>query len=72
MDEKNWKKFQEQGKFFQTLMIHHGNSFYLCNKVDKRGRIYSSGFHMNVQGSSFKKAMINFKHREIPTGLSSW
>lgn len=72
MDEKTWKKFQEQGKFFQTLMIHHGNSFYLCNKVDKRGRIYSSGYHVNVQGSSFKKAMVNFKHREIPTGLSSW
>lgn len=72
MDERNWKKFQEQGKFFQTLMIHHGNSFYLCNKVDKRGRIYSSGYHVNVQGSSFKKAMVNFKHREIPTGLSSW
>jgi hypothetical protein len=72
MDEKNWKKFQEQGKFFQALMIHHGNSFYLCNKVDKRGRIYSSGYHVNVQGSSFKKAMVNFKHREIPTGLSSW
>lgn len=68
----NWDKYQEQGAFFQHLMIHHGNSFYLCNKVDKRGRIYSSGFHVNVQGSSFKKAMVNFKHREIPTGLSSW
>lgn len=72
MDAKTWKKFQEQGNFFQHLMIHHGNSFYLCNKVDKRGRIYSSGFHVNVQGSSFKKAMVNFKHHEIPTGLSSW
>ena len=72
MDAKTWKKFQEQGKFFQHLMIHHGNSFYLCNKVDKRGRIYSSGYHVNVQGSSFKKAMVNFKHREIPTGLPSW
>ena len=68
----NWDKYQEQGAFFQHLMIHHGNSFYLCNKVDKRGRIYSSGYHVNVQGSSFKKAMVNFKHREIPTGLSSW
>ena len=72
MDEKNWKKFQEQGKFFQTLMIHHGNSFYLCNKVDKRGRIYATGYHISTQASSFKKASINFKHREIPTGLSSW
>ena len=68
----NWDKYQEQGAFFQHLMIHHGNSFYLCNKVDKRGRIYSSGYHVNVQGSSFKKAMVNFKHHEIPTGLSSW
>ena len=68
----NWDKYQEQGAFLQHLMVHHGNSFYLCNKVDKRGRIYSSGFHMNVQGSSFKKAMVNFKHHEIPTGLSSW
>ena len=25
MDAKTWKKFQEQGKFFQTLMVHHGN-----------------------------------------------
>lgn len=72
MDEKNWKKFQEQGKFFQTLMIHHGNSFYLCNKVDKRGRIYATGYHISTQASSFKKAMVNFKHHEIPTGLSSW
>ena len=72
MDAKTWKKFQEQGKFFQHLMIHHGNSFYLCNKVDKRGRIYSSGYHVNVQGSSFKKAMVNFKHHEIPTGLAEW
>ena len=72
MDEKTWKKFQEQGKFFQHLMIHHGNSFYLCNKVDKRGRIYSSGYHVNFQGSSFKKAMVNFKHHEIPTGLETW
>lgn len=72
MDAKTWKKFQEQGKFFQTLMIHHGNSFYLCNKVDKRGRIYSNGYHISPQASSFKKASINFKHREIPTGLDSW
>ena len=68
----NWDKYQEQGAFLQHLMVHHGNSFYLCNKVDKRGRIYSSGYHVNVQGSSFKKAMVNFKHHEIPTGLDSW
>ena len=64
--------FKEQSAFFFKLMKHHGNSLYITNKVDKRGRIYSQGFHINPQGDSYHKAMINLKHREIPTGLSSW
>ncbi len=64
--------FKEQSKFFFKLMKHHGNSLYITNKVDKRGRIYSQGFHINPQGDSYHKAMLNLKHREIPTGLSSW
>ena len=64
--------FKEQSKFFVKLMKHHGNSLYITNKVDKRGRIYSQGFHINPQGDSYHKAMLNLKHREIPTGLSSW
>lgn len=64
--------FKEQSKFFVKLMTHHGNALYITNKVDKRGRIYSQGFHINPQGDSYHKAMLNLKHREIPTGLSSW
>lgn len=64
--------FKEQSKFFFKLMTHHGNSMYITNKVDKRGRIYSQGFHINPQGDSYHKAMLNLKHHEIPTGLPSW
>ena len=64
--------FKEQSKFFVKLMKHHGNSLYITNKVDKRGRIYSQGFHINPQGDSYHKAMLNLKHHEIPTGLDSW
>jgi hypothetical protein len=64
--------FKEQSQFFIKLMKHHGNSLYITNKVDKRGRVYSQGFHINPQGDSYHKAMLNLKHREIPTGLSSW
>ena len=64
--------FKEQSKFFFKLMKHHGNSLYITNKVDKRGRVYSQGFHINPQGDSYHKAMLNLKHREIPTGLDSW
>lgn len=72
MDKSNWNEFQEQGFKIQTLMLYHGNSFYLQNKVDKRGRIYTSGYHVSVQGTSFKKAAINLAKKEICTGLDEW
>ena len=67
-----WDDYQEECYKIQTLMLYHGNKFYLQNKVDKRGRIYTSGYHLNVQGSSFKKAMINLAKKEIVTGLDTW
>ena len=72
MDENTWNDYIQQGYKIQTLMLYHGNKFYLQNKVDKRGRVYTSGYHLNVQGSSFKKAMINLAKKEIVTGLNTW
>lgn len=72
MDKSNWVEFQEQGFKIQTLMLYHGNSFYLQNKVDKRGRIYTSGYHISPQGTSFKKACINLAKKEICTGMEHW
>lgn len=72
MDKNTWNDYIQQGYKIQTLMLYHGNNFYLQNKVDKRGRIYTSGYHLNVQGSSFKKAMINLAKKEIVTGLDTW
>lgn len=72
MDKNTWNDYIQQGYKIQTLMLYHGNKFYLQNKVDKRGRIYTSGYHVNVQGSSFKKAMINLAKKEIVTGLDTW
>ena len=63
-------KYINQGYKIQTLMLYH--KFWLQNKVDKRGRIYTSGYHLNPQGSSFKKAMLNLKKKEIVTGLDTW
>ena len=72
MDKNTWNDYIQQGYKIQTLMLYHGNKFYLQNKVDKRGRVYTSGYHLNVQGSSFKKAMINLAKKEIVTGLNTW
>lgn len=57
---ENWKNFKKQSYEFYTLMARCGNRFHLTHKVDKRGRIYAQGYHLNTQGTSFKKAMIEF------------
>jgi len=67
-----WDDYQEECYKIQTLMLYHGNKFYLQNKVDKRGRIYTCGYHISPQASSFKKAMINLAKKEIVTGLDTW
>ena len=63
--KENWKNFKQQSYEFYALIAKCGNTFHLTHKVDKRGRIYSQGYHMNTQGTSFKKAMIEFAEQEI-------
>ena len=61
--------FKEQSYCFYTLMATQGNRFYFTHKVDKRGRIYSHGYHINPQGSAFKKAMLELSEPELIEGV---
>jgi hypothetical protein len=51
-------------KVYQEL-LSYGNSFYLNWRFDKRGRMYSQGHEVNIQSTSYKKALINLTKREI-------
>ncbi|MFB6349650.1 hypothetical protein ACFBZI_09470 [Moraxella sp. ZJ142] len=65
-DKTTWEKYQEQ---FEVLKQHLADkSFHFLHKYDKRGRLYSQGYHFNPMGSSFEKACINFKHKQLVTG----
>lgn len=65
-DLKNWINNREQ---FNTLLkLIQNKTIYFTNKVDKRGRLYTQGYHFNTQGSSFEKACINLKTKETVTG----
>ena len=68
---ENWKRFKIQSYNFYLLMTGQGNQFYLTNKVDKRGRIYASGYHISTQGTSQKKAMIELANEELVEGVPS-
>ena len=62
---RNFEDFKRQSKAICRLMIGQGNEFYLTHKVDKRGRLYSQGYHISTQGSSYKKASIDLANKEI-------
>lgn len=66
-----WAKFKKDSYRFYSLMVTQGNSFYFTNRVDKRGRIYASGFHISPQGSAFKKASLELVKEELVTGVPS-
>jgi hypothetical protein len=39
--------------------------FYFMWKFDKRGRMYSSGYHINFQSTDYKKALLSFVKQEV-------
>ena len=64
-----WNKFKEQSYMMYSLLASQGNQFYLTHKVDKRGRIYCHGYRISTQGTSFKKASLEFAKEELVTGI---
>lgn len=68
---EHWQRFKRQSYYFYSLMVQQGNRLFLNHKVDKRGRIYASGYHINTQGASFKKAMLEFADTETVEGVPS-
>lgn len=64
-----WNKHKEISYRFYALIAEQNNEFYLTHKVDKRGRIYSQGYHINPQGTAFKKAMIELSKKEYIEGV---
>lgn len=70
-EEINWSMHLQQSDFLYDLMDKSGNKLFITNKVDKRGRIYAQGHHINPMGSSYKKASLDLHKKEqvkIPEG----
>lgn len=65
---QDWEQFFKQSREIYALILNHGGTCYLPNKVDKRGRMYSLGYHVATQGYSYKKAMLELANEEIVEG----
>lgn len=46
-------------------LVDHGNEFYFPHKCDFRRRIYSCGYHVNLQGTKYKRAVLEFTEKHI-------
>jgi hypothetical protein len=65
---QQWSEFKMHSYALYELLTKQGNRFWLTHKVDKRGRLYANGYHINTQGSSFKKACLELYNEELVEG----
>lgn len=46
-------------------LLNFNNNFYFQWQYDFRGRMYSSGYYVNLQSTSYKKALLNFANKKL-------
>lgn len=67
--DKRRKAFEKYDRTARDVMLHleigGDGGFYLTHKYDKRGRVYCQGYHVNYQGNTWNKAVIEFANQEI-------
>lgn len=62
----NHHKAREQFNYLKEIL--RDKKLYFTHKYDKRGRVYSQGFHFNIQGTSYEKACLNLANKEVIHG----
>ena len=64
--KKQFAKYDRTAKDVMAHLAVADNVFHLTHRYDKRGRTYSQGYHVNYQGNTWNKAVIEFAHQEVP------
>ena len=63
------RRLVNSSKVVYKELLESGNKFFFNWKGDKRGRLYSQGYHVNIQSTSFKKAIINLHEKHTIEGV---
>lgn len=48
-----------------NMLLKAGNCFFLSWRFGKRGRMYSQGYHVNLQSTDYKKAILSLYNKEV-------
>lgn len=54
----------KQTNHIVDYLVENGNRFFFRWAFDKRGRVYSKGYHCNLQADSYRKAIIEFHNKK--------
>lgn len=59
------KQFKLRQKIAKEIYAEYKNiPFYFVWQYDKRGRLYSRGYDLNIQGNEYRKASLRFHNKE--------
>lgn len=61
----NFLLLKNSSRKVYKMLLEIGNKFFFSWRYDKRGRMYSQGYHVNIQSNDYKKAAISFANKEI-------
>jgi len=65
IDKQNFDTYVLECDEVQQYLLNEDNKFWFIHQYDFRGRIYSSGYHINYQGTEFNKAIIDLAQAEV-------
>lgn len=63
MPVEDWEVYVAQMNYIYSFI--NENDLYITHKVDKRGRIYSCGYHFDYQGDDYHKAVLELANKHI-------
>lgn len=67
--QEDWENYLEQCEIVKSELAN--KSFYFKWAYDKRGRVYSRGYHINIQSSEYHKACLAFS-KEVELTDRGW
>ena len=71
LHEKDTNHNLNKKKFLRVMNEYLGKEFYFVWRYDSRGRMYSSGFDLNIQSNEYGKALLRLHNKEPITNLSN-
>ena len=69
--EKDTNHNMKKKPFLRVIKEYLGKKFFFVWQYDTRGRMYSSGYHLNIQNNEYGKALLELAHKEKVTNLDN-